>query len=216
MKNKELVDELKMAGARKEEIGSLQFIMEKLSPASEIERSFKHKRNFLERGTFSPKRKFVLPRWFFAPTIAFILLLLIGATVAKAQGSIPGDPLYPVKRLSENLYSAVNPNFKNQEIIRRSEEVKKLTEENNNAAKVEKAVNDYQKVISNSGKNNQKIIEQSQENLEAAREKAYGESKRLIEKVLTPEPQKTENKDVKGEDEHQLNKPNKNDQAPKD
>jgi hypothetical protein len=58
---------------------------------------------------------------------AAVVFLLIGMTsVASAQTSLPGNWLYPVKRLSENTAVKFNPNYRATLMMRRADEVKQL------------------------------------------------------------------------------------------
>jgi citrate lyase gamma subunit len=64
----------------------------------------------------------------FAPfaATAFAFLLIGTSTVTFAQSSLPGDWLYPVKRLSENAAVAVDSNYRATLMMRRAEEVNQL------------------------------------------------------------------------------------------
>ncbi|MCL4354775.1 hypothetical protein M1349_04920 [Patescibacteria group bacterium] len=198
MIDKEIIEELKMEGASEEELSDFSFLMDRFRVVSKIERSFKHKRTFLEPIAIEEKSKrfSFFGKWLFVPAIAFLLFILIGgSSVIRAQESVQGEALYPVKILSEKAYSIINPEFKDQIIVRRSQEIKKLTEEKKDQKKVEKTIKDYQKETER--KHSQEKIKESQENLKSAREHATIENKKEIEKLLLPE-KKEDDKEVKG------------------
>ena len=46
------------------------------------------------------------PRWITVAAVAFVLLVAIGGTAAASTGSMPGDLLYPVKRVTEEVQLA--------------------------------------------------------------------------------------------------------------
>lgn len=192
----ELFNQLKETGFLDRELGEFDAVLNKLSSVSKIERSFTVKRKFLE-GEIQPvfAGKPFWSKWFFAPVITFALLILIStATVVKAQASFPGELLYPVKRLSENAYVLVNPRFKNEMVIRRSQEVKKLIEENKGPVLLNKTINDYQKEVKDEDDHNQGKIEESRQVLEQAKENASGEDRKDIENALE---ENSQSKDVK-------------------
>ena len=58
-----------------------------------------------------PRKTFFswLPRWATAVAIVLVLLLAGGGTVAAASGSMPDEPLYPVKIASEQAQLALTP-----------------------------------------------------------------------------------------------------------
>jgi len=206
MINKEIINELKMEGATDSELSQLNLMMDKLQSVSKIERSFKHKRTFLEPvETVKQYKKLFTLKWLLVPSIAFLFLLLIGGvSVIRAQSSLPGESLYLVKILSEKAYSLIDPKFKDEIIVRRSEEIKKLTEEKKDPARVGETIKDYQ--IEVKKEHSIEKIKESQENLESAKEHAAVENRKEIEKVLSPE-KREENWDVKASQDKQDTNP---------
>lgn len=195
--SKNLFKELAQSGASDKELQQFQSVVERLASVSSIQRSNKHKVNFLRNS--EAKRSRYINKHFFVPAIAFVLFLLIGGSVVKAQTTLPGDSLYPVKRLSEDIYSKLNPNFRNDVIVRRSEEIKEMTEQKRDSTNVEKTIRDYQEEVSKQEKHDDKTFEESQKNLREAAEKATEENKKEIEKTLMFR-KSNGSKEVKGEE----------------
>lgn len=210
---KKLFEELKSEGASKKEIEEFTPVLNNLSAVKKHERSYILKRKFLEEKMASSKRSALFPKWFFAPAIAFSLLLLIGAISASyaSQKSLPGDPLYPVKRLTEDARILVDPNFKNEKIVRRSEEVKKLTEEKEEKPKfINKAIDDFRKESEDSKNRDAKKVQESLRNLEDAKQNVSGEEKKQIERVIEKTENSQDNRELKsGEDNKNENEKNK-------
>ncbi len=173
---KQLTEELKLSGASKKEIRDFNPILNKLSGFSEIERPYSTKRKFLEE----PEPIF-WPRIIFAPAAAFILLILIGtASVFASQSSLPGEPLYSIKRLSENAVSSLKPEFRNEMLVRRSREVRELVEKKKNGGFIKKAVEEYNE---EKGKTEHSAItiKESRRNIEKAWEKADDSQRKELE-----------------------------------
>lgn len=59
------------------------------------------------RSPFYSFRFYFWQRSILMPTIVFLVFLLTGGTVAVSRRSLPGDTLYPIKMLSENIESKV-------------------------------------------------------------------------------------------------------------
>lgn len=199
--NKELEKELEMGGAKKKEISELISIVDKLSEFSKIERSFATKRKFLEEPiadkTFSlpflpslfwlPRQIRLLPGWALSLVISFVLVILVGTgSVWAAQESLPGEPLYRVKRLSENIVSSVKPEFKSQMLIRRSEEIKGLIEEKKDFGLLDQTVIEYKKE-KREIEHNSSVLLKAERNLEQAQEKAQDEIKEKLKRALESE-----------------------------
>ncbi len=186
---KELIQELQSEGVLKEEAEELLEVIHKASQVAKTDRSYLSKMAFLEKiETLSrkdSKRMFAFSPRFLAPALAFVILLFILVTeVVNAQKSLPGQPLYGLKRLSENIAKTVDPSFKSEVVIRRSEEIKSLTEEKKDGNLLKKTVNDYKNALRNNTNINQDSIEESQKNLEEAKNQSAGSGKKEIESAI--------------------------------
>lgn len=184
-------DELINVGAKEEEAEELAFLSKNLSNAYSFERSDLAKNKFLEKvgkTNYNSKHNlFYVYKSMFASVVGIILLLSF-ATFVGAQDSLPGQPLYPVKRISENLISAVNPSFNAEIIKRRSREIKNLSDPDNNAIdnseNIRKTIREYERELNEHGEIDVKAIEESKINLEEAIEHSLDDDKKEIEDVL--------------------------------
>lgn|SRR3989344_1369681 len=124
-----------------------QVVLDKLSCGKKIERSYEFKKRFVESliGEKKEKKKFVFfPRIFVPVFITLLLLFLSITSVVKAQKSLPGETLYPVKRLSENIISVIRPEFKEEIQQRREEEIKDLKSEGGDPETIKEAEQDLE------------------------------------------------------------------------
>ncbi len=201
---KQLIKELQSQGSLEEEARDLAEIFSKISKASKIERSHIFKKSFLdnlsEKEKADRKTFFFLPR-VYVPALALALLLFILITeVVNAQKSLPGQPLYPIKRLSENIVKTINPSFKDEILRRRSEEIKNLTEQKKDSDLLKKTIDEYKNELKEKEDVNPIRIEESRKNLEEAKDKSSEEGKKEIEKAII----QTE---IKKEDQEKKEKP---------
>lgn len=207
---KQLEQELLEQGISGEELWGLIEFKNKITKLSDTRRSDDFKRSFLQKlekvgnhGQLYPQRRLFTS----ALIIAFLILILITGFVG-AQKSLPGQPLYPVKILSENLIKTVNPSFKNEILKRRSEEIKSLTEEKKNSEQINNTINKYEKDLEENKKINPAKIEETRRNLEDARDNSEDEDRKEIEHViiqtdkkineLNEDEDEKKNEDVKG------------------
>lgn len=199
MNRDDLINELIAAGAEPSEAAELANFEQSLKrPMFERSQSLKLKNvnqvlDQLNKPSGFDWRAFIRPFG-----LALGGLSLAGASVFASQGSLPGEPLYPVKRLSETVLEQINPEFKDEITVRRSEEVKSLIEKNKDDDAIKKSLEDYQQQSSES--ENKESIKKAEDNLRKAQEGASEKSKEEIEKVLNEG-------DVKGE---QINKESEN------
>ena len=183
MNREQLINELVAAGAEPSEASELANFEHSLKkPLLERSHSLKLKNveQVLDNLNKHPGfnwRRFIRPFG-----LALSGLSLAGASVFASQGSLPGEPLYSVKRLSETVLERINPEFKNEIPVRRSEEVKSLIERNEDDDAVKKSLDDYQKQSSES--DNKTSIKKAEDNLKEAQEGASEKSKEEIERVL--------------------------------
>lgn len=200
-----LFEELKIEGASEKELEELVPVLNRLSAVKKHERSYLLKRKFLEEKTMEVKRFAFFPKWFFAPAIAFSLFLLIGvASVTYAsQKTLPGDSLYPIKRLTESARTLIDSNFKKDAIVRRSVEVRRLTEEKQEKPKlINKAIDDFKKESEDNEKHDVSKVQESIKNLEEATRNVSGEEKKQIEMVIEKTKNSQENREVKSSEDN--------------
>lgn len=185
----QLIKELRVEGATPEEERKFLEVIHALKKKSEIRRSESFKRSFLEKlSTKKHKRYFSSRIYIPALLLTFILFVLIAGAVS-AQKSLPGQPLYPVKILSENIIKTFNPSFSSEVLKRRSEEIKSLSEQRKNSDLLQQTLENYSRELDNKNTNNVKT-EELKKNLEKAKEMSAERNKEKIEKVI----EKTENK----------------------
>lgn len=192
-----LVKELKEAGASENQAQDLSLFSKNLSNLYNFNRSNEVKSEFILRKT--PSGFSYFSKKLFLSTMLSLFLLLGFASFVNAQSALPGDLLYPLKRLSENVVAAVDPSFKNVILQRRSEEIKALSNSEQNS-KLNETIQEYQKDLNASKNLNLENIQQSELNLrEAKKASISAENKSDIEKILmqTQERQK-QLQDVKG------------------
>lgn len=189
---KNLINELKEEGALEKEAEELAYFSKNLSNVLNFERSLETKIRFLEKAgnvNLSSNRNFL---FMYKPLFASILgaFLLLGfATVVSAQDSLPGQPLYPVKRATENVVSLINPSFNSEILMRRSREIKHLVDpsnktNDNNYLNVKNAIKDYENELDEHKNIDKRTIEESKINLEEAKENSTEENKQEIEDVI--------------------------------
>lgn len=116
-KDKLVAEELRLAGAKESELNQLTEVADRLHRLNTPSASLK-------------QAKQVRPGWHLAPLgAALIVGVLLGANVvAYAQTSLPGNWLYPSKRLSEKVAVAFDPGYRATLMMRRSQEVKELVD----------------------------------------------------------------------------------------
>lgn len=199
---KNLKEELMKEGALEKEAEDLTLLSKNLSNLYSFERSSALKHKFLEQELL-PKNKFFVSRQMFAAVFLSLILLLGFTSIIKAQSSLPGQPLYPVKIASENIASLINPSFKDEVLQRRSEEIKQLSGKKDGES-FQNLVNEYERELDENRKINSKKIDEAQKNLEEARKNSLDEHKEDIERAII----KTENRqdeEEKEDEEDRLN-----------
>lgn len=206
----ELMIELKKEGATANEAEELTLFAKNLSNSAKFERSFDLKIKFLNQNKDSKFRLSGLSRPVFATFLAIVLFVGF-ATLVRAQDSLPGQMLYPVKRATEDFLGAVSPSFKTQILIRRSDEIKKLSDpENKNYSNLNNAIKAYENELDKKTDLTTKEMEESVNNLKEATMVATDGSKFKIENILrrTEERQGVENTDLKNTNQEQNHEEN--------
>ncbi len=196
-----LISELKNEGAGHAEAEELALLSKNLSNSVDFERSFDTKVKFLKQVEKNNYKWYMFKSPFIATLIAIILFAGF-STIVSAQDSLPGQPLYPIKRATESIVGAVNPSFNGQILIRRSNEIKKLSNSGNkNTANLNETIKEYESELNSKVQLNSKAIEVSKANLEDASNMATDGSKLEIEQIL----KQTETKQsIQNEDQKQL------------
>lgn len=146
------------------------------------------------------KQKFDLRKLLAPIGLALASLSVVTASAFAAQSSIPGDPLYPIKRLSEKVFQTIDPQFKNEIPVRRSQELKDLIEKKQNESLIKKSIEDYKQT--ESVKSETDSSKKAQENLRQAEEKATGDSKLEINKII--EQGKVQGETIKGSEKKNI------------
>lgn len=183
---KQLKQELIDEGASLQEANSLVEFKNKISKLSNVRRSDDFKRTFLRKLEEKEVRgQFFVPRRLFTPAFLIALLMFVLVTgVVSAQYSQPGQTLYPVKILSENIIKTVNPSFKDEILKRRSEEIKTITEQKKDSGQLNKTINKYENDLDENQNVNPTQIQQSKRNLEDARDNSEDGDRTEIEHVI--------------------------------
>lgn len=216
-----LIKEFKDAGATEGEAEEFAYLSKNLSNFYSFRRSTDVKDRFLR---LLLKRKTVnFSRMAFISAMFSFLLFLGFSSTVFAQDSLPGEILYPLKRFSESLTAKVNPSFKSVILQRRSEEVNKLTSQNQ-SEHIDEAINDYEEELNENEKISKEAIDESKKNLEEAGKKVNdSELKDSIEKMLEDTEKREEDldEDVKGnsstkKDENSDHNDNENSQQDED
>ncbi len=185
----ELIKELKDQNIPDKEAEELAFLSKNLSNLYNFERNNDSKIRFLQQN-LSAKNKFISKQIFVAALLSLVLLLGF-TSVVSAQKSLPGQPLYPVKKLSENILSALSPSFKGEILKRRSEEVKDLSGKDN-SKDFYKAVRDYENELSKTQIINLEKIDESKKNLQEAQRTTSEENKEILENAIIQTQEKQE------------------------
>ncbi len=90
-----------------------------------------------------PAKKGFRYRVFLASLLALTFLGFSFGAVYASQKTLPGDTLYPVKKISEDLTVLVSGN-KHVKVEKRAEEVIQAVEDNKNKEVIQRAVKNYQ------------------------------------------------------------------------
>src|SRR3990167_8765328 len=218
MRNDDLTKELKIRGLSQAQADELGEVAGSLRQIGRFTRSEEVKEQFLVKLLGTRKKElFVWPR-LFAPTIAFVLILLVLASgsVALAQKSLPGDVLYPIKRLSENIAVSLKPSLEQGIVVRRSQEVLDLVEQKEDPELVKNTLDDFsedsQKAKSEGHANGN--LEEGVRNLEDARERSSEVERKQIDEALKKLEEKNEDegsvKGTKSEEKKEDNNGSKN------
>jgi len=153
--------------------------------------------------------------WFFvrpAVAVALAIVLLVGGgagLIRAANGALPGDSLYPVKRTYENIASAVTGNHEIKVESRANEIIILSQKEEENSQKLQEAVIEYemtvaeveQKVNEEEKKSLKEILKRQKKEFERIYEESRSQDE--IKKAIEAADDDEDEEDVKGqEDEH--------------
>ena len=167
------------SGASEKEAEELSFLSKNFANLYGFERSNSIKEEFLGRRR---KTVYISGRLFTGSLFGLILFFLF-VSVVSAQNSLPGNPLYPVKRLSENVISTINPSFKNVMLKRRSEEIRALSD-TNNSKEMENIIQSYEKILHDNKKINKQSVSESKKNLEEAEKRVSESNKKGLDNAI--------------------------------
>ncbi|QQG42997.1 MAG: hypothetical protein HYW45_02160 [Candidatus Daviesbacteria bacterium] len=93
-----------------------------------------------------------IPRQNFAHFVSFtvvVLIIVLGTffgLIEVAQAALPGEPLYPLKRLSETIISTVSPTS-NVAVEHRAKEVLDLSKKGKQNQSLKRAVEEYKEAV---------------------------------------------------------------------
>lgn len=150
-----------------------------------------------ERIDVGPKPIFIFPPVLARSLVfaAFILFILAGGgitLVQAAQRSLPGEPLYPVKRLSEDITVKLTGNSRGK-VSNRAQEIIDLVKKDKDGDRLEKAAQEYRETvletkqeIEKSGKNEEefeKILEEQEKQFKEAIKKGSSSQNQLEEAI---------------------------------
>jgi len=132
-----------------------------------------------------------------------------------AQASLPGEPLYPVKRLYENI-AFTKPSTKKIKVERRGQEIIDVVKKKKEKRVLEDSLKDYKKSIEEAWKKTSEKEEEELREVLEDHEKRFREiieensgSKDQIEKALETIRLERENGEVKGEKDEEEDKSGK-------
>lgn len=200
----DLLKELNQEGMSQKDAEELLQTAFSLSKLSTIRRSYEFKKIKAEiissqkiRGRFF----FGFPR-ILIPALAVLILLFGTSSIVLAQKSLPGETLYPVKRVTEDVIVTFNPVFKEVVFKRRVEENKVIIEK--------KKVSDEQHRLEEDKKEEEKSEKTSI--IEAQKKTETKKESESLEKEIEKEnkKEKVKNNNVKGEQTERQNSDKEN------
>ncbi len=121
----------------------------------------------------------------FATTLIFILGSFVGL-VGASGNSLPGEPLYPLKRLSEDTISLTTGNNL-VKVDNRAKEIIKLSEDKKGNSKLQKAVAEYKTAVfeaTRSGRNKQEVEEELEQNETEFRQRQGTSSDEYLQEAI--------------------------------
>lgn len=182
---KQLNREILESGASKQEADHLLNIARSLGAAPKLERQFIFKKQKFRKlfGDGEKKGLFSWPK-IFIPAFAAILMLLVlgGGVVLASQKSFPGEPLYGVKRASESVRAIIRPEFKEEIVVKRGEEIKEIVERKEDPKLLRDSLDELrEEARKNRGRGR---TQESLERLEEAKRRSSGDEKDEIEKTV--------------------------------
>jgi len=119
-----------------------------------------------------------------ASLVAMVTLLVGMAVVSFSQSSLPGNVLYPVKRVSENTAVAANPSYRATLMMRRADEVRQLVANGASSGRVSATLDLYQTEAAAYKSENYPAFAFCRSNLQQAEKRANPAEKAQIAEVL--------------------------------
>jgi hypothetical protein len=111
--------------------------------------------------------------------------LCIGLVVAAiSQTTIPGNPLYPVKQITESVAVAVQPNYRGVLMMRRAQEVKQLVAQNDSPRLIDATLQSYKSEVAQYKGGNYADYEYCENTLHQAQSMATGAERLAIAETI--------------------------------
>ncbi len=142
------------------------------------------------------------PAFSLAFTLLFIFIGLF-SLIQVAQASLPGEPLYPVKKLYENL-AFTKPQGKKEKTERRANEIIDIVNKKKGKKVLKETIDDYKKTIDeakeklSTGKDLEEVLSEQEKRFEQAIEE-NPESKEMLDEAIKAIRDEKTGEDVKGE-----------------
>lgn len=132
------------------------------------------------------QRNFYLRPFAFATLMFFIIIVISGGLVQASQKALPGEPLYTVKRFSEDVTERISDNQVNR-IENRANEIVELSRKGRSSKDIQKAVEEYKEIVNKanrSGRNRSDIEQKLKEHEKEFEQIKQGRSEKEIDEAI--------------------------------
>lgn len=173
---KELRAELVAAGARPDELAGLMAVADAVSGLSP------------RVVPASARRRFGWPRLAWTAGMAVLCLVIGAGVVMYSQPVLPGSPLYPVQKLSDNAALRIHPEYRGMLMVKRMSQMTALINKHASQGKILAAMADYRAVAAGyraGGDGNYEILEFCHDSLQQAAANTHGTVRQAVEQSLT-------------------------------
>ncbi|HUD11417.1 MAG TPA: hypothetical protein VMS08_03330 [Candidatus Saccharimonadia bacterium] len=188
-RNQDLEKELEQSGATQDEARTLANYAQSLRQLKDSEPKLRP----LNVGTLHSHKLRPGRTRMLATGLTVIGTLVAGIAIAAvAQTSIPGNFLYPVKRVTENVAVTLQPNYRGVLMMRRAQEVAQLVALHKNPGLVNETLQSYKTDVADYKGNNYADFEYCENSLAQAQSMSQGSERLAIATTLA---------DVKGQTE---------------
>jgi len=173
-----LKNELKIAGATKDELGSLVNIASRLDNLKSVDKQVTSRQDKHQSKRFKAVFAIGLP----AVTGLVIGMLLI----IFSQTVLPGNLMYPVQKMSDILAISMDSSYRGTIMMKRDDQVKQLVDNNASSSKVLATLADYKKQAESykSISSNYDAFEYCKNSLELAAKNAPSPERQAINNTL--------------------------------